>query len=121
MPVEFDEYRRDLKDGETLAIDPGSNAYEILSFSAEYRDLGFKLSEIAEEVDLPRGSLNPTLARLKEQGLVEHEPPYWSIVNDDRVAAVGATVYSMRAFEERYEDDNFSGWERTDVDPQDHR
>jgi len=53
MPIEFDEYRRDRESDDTLAIDPGSNAYEILSFLAEYPDLGFKPAEIAEEVDLP--------------------------------------------------------------------
>ena len=121
MPVEFDEYRRDREGDETLAIDPGSNAYEILSFLAEYPDLGFKPAEIADEVDIPRGSLNPTLARLEEQGLVEHEPPYWSIGDDDRIAAMGATMYSMQAFEERYEEDDFSGWKQTDVDPREHR
>lgn len=121
MPVEFDEYRGDREADETLAIDPASNAYEILSFLAEHPDLGFKPSEIAGEVDVPRGSLNPTLARLADQGLVEHEPPYWSIGDDDRLAALGATLYSMEAFEERHADDDFSGWETTDVDPREHR
>jgi len=30
-------------------------------------------------------------------------------------------MYSMQAFEERYEDDEFSGWKQTDVDPREHR
>lgn len=117
MPIEFDEYRRNRETIETLAIDPGSNAHEILGFLAEHPDLGFKPAEIFEAVDVPRGSLNPTLARLKDQGLVEHEPPYWSVADDDRVSAVGATMYSMQAFEERYQNDDFAGWQETDVDP----
>ena len=121
MPVEFDEYRKKRETTETLAIDPGSNAHKILSFLAEYPELGFKPAEIAEEVDIPRGSLNPTLARLKKQGLVEHEPPYWSAANDDRIAAIGATMYSMQAFEEQYAEDEFTGWDETDVDPRAHR
>ena len=45
--------------------------------------------ESVREVDVPRGNLNPTLARLEEQGVVEHEPPDWSVADDDRVGAVG--------------------------------
>ncbi|ESS08552.1 MAG: hypothetical protein A07HN63_01783 [uncultured archaeon A07HN63] len=93
----------------------------MLSFLAQHPDLGFKPAEIAESVDIPRGSLNPTLSRLEQQGLVEHEPPYWSASDDDRIEAVAATMYSMDAFEERYADDDFTGWEETDVDPRDHR
>jgi predicted transcriptional regulator len=121
MPVEFDEYRDKQEAAETLAIDPGSNAHKILSFLTDHPELGFKPAEIAEEVDIPRGSLNPTLARLEEQGLVEHEPPYWSATDDDRIAAIGATMYSMQAFEEQYEEDEFAGWGQTDVDPREHR
>ena len=121
MPVEFDEYRHSRETVETLAIDPGSNAHEILAFLAEYPDLGFKPAEIAEEVDVPRGSLNPTLARLKDQGLVKHEPPYWSVADDDRIGALEGTMYSMQAFEARYQDDDFAGWHETDVDPREHQ
>ena len=121
MPIEFDEYRETQEATETLAMDPGSNAHKILSFLAEHPTLGFKPSEIAGEVEIPRGSLNPTLARLKKQELVEHEPPYWSAADDDRIAAVGATMYSMQAFEEHYEEDEFFEWDETDVDPREHR
>ena len=117
MPVEFDEYKQAREAVEALPIDPGSNAYRILSFLAQHPELGFKPAEIGAETGVPRGSLNPTLSRLKEQGLVEHEPPYWSVGDDDRVAAVGATLLSMEAFEERYADEDFTGWAETDVDP----
>ena len=121
MPVEFDEYKHTRETVDTLAIDPGSNAHKILSFLAQHPDLGFKPAEIAEEVDVQRGSLNPTLSRLADQGLVEHEPPYWSVTDDDRLAAVGASMYSMAAFEERHADDEFDGWANSDVDPREHR
>jgi hypothetical protein len=119
MPVEFDEYREN-QEGGGLSIDPGSNAYEVLSFLAEHPDLGFKPSEIRDHVDMPKGSLNPTLARLEERGLVEHEAPYWSVGDDDRLAAITGTMYSMKAFEEHYGDDDFGEWHGTDVDPRDH-
>jgi len=117
MPVEFDEYRQTREAVESLPIDPGSNAYKILSFLAQHPELGFKPAEIGEAVAVPRGSLNPTLSRLEETGLVEHEPPYWSVGDDDRVMALAATMLSMETFEERYGDDEFEGWADSDVDP----
>ncbi len=120
MPVEFDEYReRSQSNG--LSIDPDTNAYKVLAFLAEHPDLGFKPSEIREHVDVPAGSINPTLSRLRERGLVEHEAPYWSASDDDRLSAIAGTMYSMKAFEDHYGDDDFEGWHETDADPREHR
>lgn len=121
MPVEFEEYRRNQEDADDIPIDPDSNAFKILSFLAEHPDLGFKPAEIRDEVDIPKGSLNPTLSRLEDRGLVEHEPPYWSAADDDRLAAITGTTYSMQAFEERYGDDEFDDWHESDVDPRENR
>lgn len=121
MPVEFDEYRQNQADATNLAIDPDSNAHKILAFLAEHPSLGFKPAEIRDHVDVRKGSLNPTLSRLEERGLVEHEPPYWSAADDDRLAALTGTMLSMQAFEERYGDDEFSDWHESDVDPRDNR
>lgn len=121
MPVEFDEFRENQAGTDDLPVDPNSNAYKVLSFLAENSALGFKPSEIREHVDVPKGSLNPTLSRLEERGLVEHEPPYWSASDDDRLAAIAGTMFSMEAFEEHYGDDDFTGWHETDVDPRESR
>jgi predicted transcriptional regulator len=121
MPVDFDEYRAERAENGDLPIDPDSNAFRILSFLAEHPELGFKPSEIRARVDVPRGSLNPTLARLEERGLVEHEPPYWSAGDDDRLSAIAGIMHSMEAFEDRYGDDEFDGWHESDVDPRDRR
>lgn len=121
MPVDFDDYRRQRGESTDLPVDPDSNAFAVLSFLATHPDLGFKPAEIHEEVDIPKGSLNPTLSRLEERGLVEHEPPYWSAADDDRVAAVGGTMYSMEAFEAHHGEDDFSGWDESDVDPRENR
>lgn len=121
MPVNFDEYRSNRREAGDLPVDPGSNAYKVLSFLAEHAEYGFKPSEILERVDIPKGSVNPTLGRLEERGLVDHEAPYWSAGDDDRLAAIAGTMYSMRAFETEHEDDDFGGWHGTDVDPRERR
>lgn len=121
MPVEFDAYKEGQAESGSLTIDPDSNAFKVLSFLAEHPELGFKPSEIRDHVDIPNGSVNPTLARLEDRDLVEHEAPYWSAGADDRLAAISGTLYSMKAFEEHYGDDDFGGWHESDVDPRDHR
>lgn len=121
MPVEFDEYRAERTEGGNIPIDPNSNAFRVLSFLSEHPDLGFKPSEIREHVDVPKGSLNPTLARLEEREFVEHESPYWSAGADDRLGAVAGTMYTMQAFENRFGDDDFEDWHETDVDPRANR
>lgn len=121
MPVNFDEYRDHREDEPDLPFDPDSNAFAILTFLAEHPDLGFKPAEIHDEIDIPKGSLNPTLSRLEDRGLVEHEPPYWSVAADDRVAAMAGTMHSIQAFEAHHGDDDFSGWQESDVDPRKNR
>lgn len=121
MPVDFEEYQATRETAGGVPIDPDSNAHRVLSFLAEHPELGFKPSEIREHVDVPTGSLNPTLLRLEERGLVEHESPYWSAGDDDRLAAVAGTANSMRAFEAAHEDDSFDGWQSTDIDPRNDR
>lgn len=121
MPIEFDEYRKNRDESGGLPVDPDSNAYKVLSFLVEHPELGFKPAEIHERIDIPKGSLNPTLSRLEARGLVEHEPPYWSAGDDDRLSAIGGTLYSMQAFESHHADDEFDGWHETDADPREHR
>jgi DNA-binding transcriptional ArsR family regulator len=121
VPVEFDNYRDRRTAGEALPVDPESNAFQILQFLARRPKLGFKPSEIGEAVEIPEGSVSPTLARLEQRGLVEHESPYWSAGDDDRLASLDGTIHTMRAFEERHDDDEFDGWHETDVDPREHR
>ncbi|MFB6283848.1 MAG: transcriptional regulator [Halobacteria archaeon] len=122
MPVNFDEYKKSRPEDTELPIDPESNAFKILVFLAEHPGLGYKPDEIYENVDVAKGSLNPTLSRLEEQGLVEHESPYWSITEeDDRLMAIAGTMYSMEAFEQRFGDDDISEWYGTGVDPREKR
>lgn len=121
MPVDFDEYRATCDGSEDVPLDPSSNAFRILRFLADNPAIGFKPSEIRAHVDVPAGSLNPTLSRLEASGLVEHESPYWSAADDDRLAALDGTLASMAAFEGRHGDDDFEGWHETDVDPRTER
>ena len=75
MPVQFDEYDSS-DDGVEWAIRENSNAHRILALLLAYPDIGFTPSEIADATDVPKGSVGPTLQRLRERDLVRHKRPY---------------------------------------------
>lgn len=115
MPVDFEAYSPD--DGGRPRIVEGSNAHAILQFLAEHPRRGFTPKEIAEATGVPRGSVGTTLARLEENDLVRHKEPYWSLGEDDRLGAYAAMMHGLETAEDRYGDDDWSGWRDHAVDP----
>lgn len=113
MPVKFDEYQAGV-DGADARIVEDSNAHGILRFLAKHPEIGFTPSEIADALDLPRGSVGPTLQRLDERGLLRHKEPYWSI-DKDRLAAYESMLLSMDVIESRSEEEAWSA-----VDPEEY-
>lgn len=88
MPVDFEAYRDESEELGELPVDPETNAHAVLGFLAENPELGYTPTEIQAAVAIPEGSVNPTLARLRERDLVDHTSPYWSAPDDDRLAAL---------------------------------
>jgi len=111
VPVKFDEYA-DREFEFDPALRPGTNGRKIIDFLLEHPATGFTPSEIRDAIDIPRGSVGPTLQRLEERDLVRHEEPYWAIGADHRLASYSAMLLSMKSIEERDEYD----WD--DVDPE---
>ncbi|MFB6296874.1 MAG: MarR family transcriptional regulator [Halobacteriales archaeon] len=114
MPVQFDEYESS-GDGIEWTIREGSNAHRILAFLLDHPEKGFTPNEIADGTDIPKGSVGPTLQRLKERDLVRHKQPYWSAARDDRIASYEAILASMETLRDRYGDEGWRG-----VDPEEH-
>jgi DNA-binding MarR family transcriptional regulator len=96
MPVRFDEYERNA-DAVDWRPSPGSNAATVLAFLLGHPETGFTPSEIAAETGVPRGSVGPTLQRLRERGLVRHREPYWAVAEDDRIATYESMLRGMEA------------------------
>ncbi|WP_244510088.1 MarR family transcriptional regulator [Halogranum gelatinilyticum] len=64
MPVDFENYQpSDLPGANT-------NGRKILRFLAASPETGYRAGEIAEALELPRGSVGTTLGRLHDQGFV---------------------------------------------------
>lgn len=103
MPVDFESYRP------TDLPSDGTNGRRILEFLAKNPDTGYRPSELAEELDIPRGSVGTTLRRLERRGLVRHKGPYWAIdpgaYDAETASAVGLETVA-EAFEGDYYDRN---------------
>jgi len=104
MPVDFESYHpSDLPNEDT-------NGRRILEFLAEDPDLGYRPSELAAELDIPRGSVGTTLRRLEQQGFVRHKGEYWAI-NVEAYDAHTASVIGLHAVADQFEGDYY---DRTD-------
>ena len=111
MPVDFEEYTPE--DGR-IDLTEGTNAHALLSFLVEHSGVGFTPAELHEQMDIPRGSVNPTLARLERAGLVRHKGDYWAAADDDRLAAASAAVLGLEAVHDAHSDDWYGqnpGWD----------
>lgn len=109
MPVKFDEYSE--ADDPDLPVEPGSNGHAILLFLSRHPEMGFTPTEIHEHVDIPMGSIGPTLKRLEERELVRHKGSYWAIGEDDRLASYDALLHSMESFPEEDAEWSDVAWE----------
>ena len=117
MPVHFDEYESSDAD-----IESGSNAGRILRFLAKSPETGYRPVEIYEALDLARGSVGPTLKRLKERGLVRHKEPYWAIaVSPEEVAQLLRVNDAHEMLNARYGEEDFESAMENAVDPREAR
>lgn len=70
-----------------------------------------------DAVDVPKGS--PTLARLKERGLVEQRDRFWAIPDAEH-AVVSAGLHGAATADEidgGFSDEDIDAWSETAVDP----
>lgn len=117
MPIGADRFER-IDDGDPS---PGTNAEAVLEFLRGDPDQAFTQSEIAEGTDVERGSIGPTLVRLREAGRVDHRGTYWRISDHERsVGAATAQGHAAAAARESEQFD-FDSWQEHAVDPREHR
>jgi len=100
MPVDFEQYHPSDLPNE------GTNGRRILEYLAQHPDLGFTPSELANELDIPRGSVGTTLSRLEERGLVRHKGEYWAI-NIEACDAQSASEIGLQAVADQFEGDHY--------------
>lgn len=110
MPVDFETHN---PGDPRVDLSKNTNARRLLSFLLETPTVGYTPAELADETGVPRGSVGPTLDRLKDAGLVRHKEPYWAAPEDDRIAAATAAFLGVAATASTYRDDWYAqndGW-----------
>ncbi|WP_129114704.1 MarR family transcriptional regulator [Halegenticoccus tardaugens] len=115
MPISADRFDR--IDGDEDGPKPGTNAHEILSFLEENADQAFTQIEIADATGVNRGSVGPTLVRLREAGQVDHKGTYWRV--SDHVRSLDAAAAHTAAVAANHEERPFDydEWQEHAVDP----
>lgn len=118
MPISADRFE-EIEDGEEPQ--PGTNAHHILSFLEEHPNQAFTQSEIVEATNIKRGSVGPTLVRLRKAGRVDHKGRYWRI--SDHIRSIAAASRHADAVAESHEDSPFEydDWQEYAADPREHR
>ncbi|NGM71451.1 TrmB family transcriptional regulator [Natronolimnobius sp. AArcel1] len=76
MPISKDKFQTIDEDGPTLDLAPDTTQGKVYQFLLENADKAFRQREIVDAVDVPQGSVGPTLNRLEQHGLVNHRGQY---------------------------------------------
>jgi len=120
MPISRDEFRSIDEDGETLPdLSVDTTQGTVYRFLLEHADQAFRQREIVTAVEVPEGSVGPTLQRLEQHGLVEHRDHFWTIADAEH-AAVSAGLHSATTADEidgGFSDADVNAWMETAVDP----
>jgi DNA-binding transcriptional MocR family regulator len=119
MPISKDEFQT--IDGDTPDIDLAADTTQgrIYHFLLRNADKAFRQREIAEAVDVPQGSIGPTLARLEQHGLVKHRGRFWAITDAEHALA-SAGVLGASTADDRdggFSNEEIETWMETAVDP----
>lgn len=119
MPISADRF--EAIDDEGDGPKPGTNAHEILSFLEAHADKAFTQAEIVEATGVNRGSVGPTLVRLREDGRVDHRGTFWRV--SDHIRSLDSAMKHTGAVATSYEDSPFEydEWQEHAVDPRETR
>ena len=100
---------------------PGTNAHELLTFLEAHAEKAFTQSEIAEATGVNKGSVGPTLGRLRDSGRVDHKAIYWRV--SDHVRSLDAAAGHADDVAASYEDDSmaYDDWQEHAADPREDR
>jgi len=120
MPISKDRFQAIDEDGSSLPdLGPDTTQGTVYRFLLEHADQAFRQREIVGSVDVPAGSVGPTLQRLEEHGLVEHRDRFWAIADAEHAAASAGLLGTSTAdaIDGGFSDDAVETWMETAVDP----
>ena len=120
MPIPKDEFRSIDEGGQSLPdLAPDTTQGAVYRFLLKHADQAFRQREIVDAVDVPEGSVGPTLKRLEEHGLVEHRDRFWTSADAEHAVASAGLHGAAPAddIDGGFSDDDVEAWMETAVDP----
>jgi len=120
MPISKDEFHGiDDNDPPRPDLSPETTQGVIYRFLLANADRAFRQREIVEAVDVPAGSVGPSLKRLEDHDLVEHRDRFWAIADSEHATASAGhqSAAAVDAIDGGFDDDAVAAWMETAVDP----
>ena len=120
MPISKDEFQTIDEDGPSLPdLAPDTTQGKVYRFLLKNADQAFRQREIVDNVNVPEGSVGPTLKRLNQHGFVEHRDRFWAIADAEHAVA-SAGLHGAATADEidgGFSDEEVDVWMETAVDP----
>lgn len=120
MPISKDEFET-IDDDEMPLRDLSADTTQgkIYRFLLEHADQAFRQREIVDAVDVPEGSVGPTLHRLEQWGLVDHRDRFWAIADAEHAVATAGlqTAATADDVDGGFTTRDVEVWMETAVDP----
>lgn len=119
MPISEDEFRTIDEDTPVIDLAADTTQGKIYRFLLENADKAFRQREIVDAVDVPRGSVGPTLKRLDRRGLVDHRGRYWKIADAEHATASAGLLgaATVDEIDGGFSDEEVDEWMAAAVDP----
>ncbi|WP_254766134.1 winged helix-turn-helix domain-containing protein [Salinilacihabitans rarus] len=119
MPISEDEFRTIDEDTPVIDLAPDTTQGKIYRFLLVNADKAFRQREIVDAVDVPRGSVGPTLKRLERRGLVDHRGRYWKIADAEHATASAGLLgaATVDEIDGGFSNEEVDEWMETAVDP----
>lgn len=123
MPISDDEFQSIDGTRPTIDLAPDTTQGSLYRFLLENADKAFRQREIIDALDVPQGSVGPTLKRLEDHDLVEHRGRYWKIADTEHAVASAAHLGTATADarDGGFSDEALATWMETAVEPIDAR
>jgi hypothetical protein len=120
MPISKDKFQTIGEDGPSLPdLSPDTTQGTVYRFLIDHADQAFRQRELVDAIDVPEGSIGPTLKRLEQHGLVDHRDQFWAIADAEHAVASAGLHGAATAGEidGGFSDDDVDSWMETAVNP----
>ncbi len=111
VPIDRDEFETITgEDGDFIDLAGETTQGRVFQFLLQHADQAFRQRELVAAIDVPRGSVGPTLHRLEQRGLVVHRDRFWAVSDTEHAVAAAGNLTAVTA------DERDEGFTATDVE-----